>query len=45
MSSFQDMSNFLFISITGLKVAQRIQLVSILLHEAKPVSILPNKTK
>jgi len=31
------MSNFLFISMTGLKVAQCIQAVSILLHEAKPV--------
>jgi len=37
MSSLQDMSNFLFMSMTGPKVAQRIQVVSILLHEAKPV--------
>jgi len=38
MSSLQDMSNFLFISMTtGPKVAQRIQVVSILLHETKPV--------
>jgi len=37
MSSLQDMSNFLFISMTGLEVAHRIQVVSILLHEAKPV--------
>ena len=35
MSSLRDMSNFLFISMTGPKVAQRIQVVSILLHEAK----------
>jgi len=31
------MSTFLIISVTGPKVAQRIQVVSILLHEAKPV--------
>jgi len=31
------MSNFLFMSMTGPKVAQRIQVVSDLLHEAKPV--------
>jgi len=37
MSSLQDMSNFLFISMTGSKVAQRIQVVSILHHEAKLV--------
>ena len=37
MSSLQDMSNFLFISMTGPKMAQHIQIVSILLHEAKPV--------
>jgi len=37
MSSLQDMSNFLFISMTGPKVAQCIQVVSILLHEPKPV--------
>jgi len=42
MSSLQDMSNdhfnFLFVSMTGPKVAQRIQVVSILLHhEAIPV--------
>ena len=37
MSTLQDMSNFLFISMTGPKVAQCIQVVSILLHEAKPV--------
>jgi len=37
MSSLQDMSNFLFMSMTGPKLAQRIQEVSILLHEAKPV--------
>jgi len=36
MPSLQDMSNFLFMSMTGFKVAQRIQVVSILLHEAKP---------
>jgi len=35
MSSLQDMSNFLFMSMTGPKVAQRIQVVSILLREAK----------
>jgi len=34
MSSLQDMSNFLFISMTGPKMAQHIQVVSILLHEA-----------
>jgi len=32
-----DMSNFLLISMTGPKVAQCINVVSILLHEAKPV--------
>jgi len=37
MSSLQDMSNFLFMSMTGPKVAQCIQVVSILLHEAKPM--------
>jgi len=39
MLSLQDMSNFLFMIMTGPKVAQCIQvgLVSILLHEAKPV--------
>jgi len=38
MSNLQDMLSFLFISMTtGPKVAQRIQVVSILLHEAKPV--------
>jgi len=37
MSSLQDMSNFLFISMTGPKVAQCIHVVSTLLHEAKPV--------
>jgi len=37
MSSLQDMSNFLLISMTGPKVAQCINVVSILLHEAKPV--------
>jgi len=37
MSSLQDMSNFLFTSMTGPKVAQCIQVVSILLHEAKTV--------
>ena len=37
MSSLQDMSNFLLISMTGPKVAQCIHMVSILLHEAKPV--------
>jgi len=31
------MSNFLFMSMTGPKVAQRIQAVSILLNEAKAV--------
>jgi len=33
------MSNFLFrpISVTGPKVAQRLQVVSVLLHEVKPV--------
>jgi len=36
MSSLQDMSNFLFISMTGPKMAQHIQVVSMLLHEAKP---------
>jgi len=36
MPSLQEMSYFLFISMTGFKVAQRIQVVSILLHEAKP---------
>jgi len=34
MSSLQDMSNILFVSMRGPKVAQRIQVVSILLHEA-----------
>jgi len=34
MSSLEGMSNFLFVSMTGPKVAQRIQVVSILLHEA-----------
>jgi len=34
--SLQDMSNFFFMSMTGFKVAQRIQVLSILLHEAKP---------
>jgi len=37
ISSLHEMSSFLFISMTGPKVAQRIQVVSILLHEAKPV--------
>jgi len=37
MSSLQDVSNFLFISIPGPKMAQRIQVASILLHEEKPV--------
>jgi len=36
MSSLQDMLKFLFISITGPKVTQYIQVVSIMLHEAKP---------
>jgi len=35
MSNLQDISNILFMSMTGPKVAQRIQVVSILLHEAK----------
>jgi len=37
MSSLQHMSDFLFVSMTGPKMAQRIQAVSILLYEAKPV--------
>jgi len=37
MSSLQGMSKFLFMSMTGPKVPQRIQVVSILLHEAQPV--------
>jgi len=38
MLRLEDMSNFLFMSMTVWpKVAQRIQVVSILLHEAKPV--------
>jgi len=37
MSSLQDMSTFVFISMTGPKMAQRIQAVSVLLHEAKSV--------
>jgi len=37
MSNLQDMSNFLFMSMTGPKEAQRIQVMFILLHEAKPV--------
>jgi len=37
MSSLQDMLNILFVSMTGSKVAQHIQVVSILLHEAKLV--------
>jgi len=37
MSSLQDMSNFLFMSMTGQKVAGRFQVVSILLHETIPV--------
>jgi len=39
MSSLQGMSSFLFINMTGAKgkVAQRIQVVSSLFHEAKPV--------
>jgi len=37
MSSSQDVSKFLFVSMAGPKVAQRIQVVYILLHEAKPV--------
>jgi len=37
ISNLQDLSNFLFKSMTGLKVAQHIQVVSILLHEAKRV--------
>ena len=36
-SSLQDMSNYLFMSMAGPKVEQRIKVVSILLHEAKPV--------
>jgi len=36
MPSLQEMSYFLFVSMTGFEVAQRIQVVSILLHEAKP---------
>ena len=35
MSSLRDLSKFLFMSMTGPKVAQRIQVVSILLHYAK----------
>ena len=31
------MSHFLFVNMTGPKVEQRIQVVFILLHEAKPV--------
>jgi len=37
MSRLQGMSNILFMSMTGPKVAQRIQIVSIVLHEAIPV--------
>jgi len=37
MSSLEDMSNFLFINMTGPKVAQRIQVVPNLLHQAKLV--------
>jgi len=37
MSNMQGMSSFLYASMTGPKVAQRIQAVSTLLHEAKPV--------
>jgi len=37
MSSLQDMSNFLFMSMTGPKEAEGIQVVFNLLHEAKPV--------
>jgi len=37
MSNLQDMLNFLFMSMTGPKVAQRIQVVTILLREAKCV--------
>jgi len=37
MSSLQDMPDFLFISMTGPKVIQHIQVVSMLFHEAKPV--------
>jgi len=37
MSSLQDMTNILFLSITGPKVAQHMQVASILLHEAKRV--------
>jgi len=37
MPSLQGTSNFLFMNMTGSKVAQHIQVVSILLHEAIPV--------
>jgi len=37
MSSLKDMPNFLFVSMTRPKLAKRIQVVSILLHEATPV--------
>jgi len=37
MSSLEDMSKFLFMGMTGPKVAQRIQVVSILFHDAMPV--------
>jgi len=37
MSSLQDMSSFLFMIMIGPKVAQRTKVVSILIHEAKPV--------
>jgi len=37
MSSLQDMSSFQFVHMTGHKVAQRIQVVSTLLQDAKPV--------
>jgi len=35
MSNLQDMSNFLFMSMTGPKEAQCIHVMSILLNEAK----------
>jgi len=36
MSSLQDMLKFLFISMTEPKVAQRLQVLSVMLYEAKP---------
>jgi len=42
MSSLQDMSNFLFISMTGPKVIQRIQVFNLLRGKMCAATILPS---